>query len=317
MLNQALAIANGKGGVGKTTLTANIAAIAAHSGWDVLAIDLDPQGNLGADLGYHQRGLSDDGAALSKAIQFGELLEPPVRQIRRNLDAIPAGFLTRELASVLQERGTFESAESFDKALAPLVADYDLIVFDCPPGDDVLGALGLAMARRLVIPVKADGGSLDGLELMASRVHEIRTSGVNPALSLLGIALFDLNPQATALRRQILEELERDFISGVRVFDHAIRHSQRAAFDMRQDGYTAIEYDLIAARDKRDRLAMLRRGPEVLELAGPAKSQAAAGLARDFVALTNEILVAFAAPAETDGEMVTVDLRTHDLVSTW
>ena len=317
MLNQALAIANGKGGVGKTTLTANIAAIAAHSGWDVLAIDLDPQGNLGADLGYNQRGLSDDGAALSKAIQFGELLDPPVKQIRRNLDAIPAGFLTRELASVLQERGTFESAESFDKALAPLVANYDLILFDCPPGDDVLGALGLAMARSLVIPIKPDAASLDGLELMATRVHEIRTAGVNPALTLLGIALFDLNPHATALRRQILEELDMDFTRGVRIFENAIRHSQRAAFDMRQDGYTAIEYELLAARDKRERIAMLRRGPEVLELAGPAKSQAAAGLASDFTLLTNEILEAFAAPERINGETMTVDLRKHDLVSNW
>ena len=58
MLNQALAIANGKGGVGKTSLTSNIASMAAHSGWDVLVIDLDPQGNLGADLGYRQMGLS-------------------------------------------------------------------------------------------------------------------------------------------------------------------------------------------------------------------------------------------------------------------
>ena len=317
MLNQALAIANGKGGVGKTSLTANLAAIAAHSGWEVLAIDLDPQGNLGADLGYHQRGLSDDGGALSRAIQFGDLLEPPVRRIRPNLDAIPAGVLTGELARVLHERGPFEAADSFDKALAPLAGSYDLILFDCPPGDDVLGSLGLAMARSLVIPIKFDAGSLDGLELMAARVHEIKTSGVNAALQLLGIALFDLNPRATALRRQITEELELDFAHGVRVFEAGIRHSQRAAYDMRQDGYTAIEYELIAARDKRERLAMLRRGPEVLELAGPAKSQSAAGLADDYTRLTNEILQAFSAPLPVGDESVTVDLTEADMATIW
>ncbi len=316
MLNQALAIANGKGGVGKTSLVANIAAVAAHSGWDVLVVDLDPQGNLGADLGYNQRGLSDDGAALSKAIQFGETLEPPVPQIRRHLDAIPAGFLTRELATVLHERGARESALALDRALAPIADRYDLIVFDCPPGDDALGALGLAMARSLVIPIKFDAASLDGLELMAGRVDEIR-NGVNPHLELLGIALFDLNPRATALRRQVIEELDMDFSRGVRIFGAAIRHSQRAAFDMRQDGYIAIEYELMAARDREERLAMLRKGPEALELAGPAKSQSATGLADDYTRLTNEILEAFTTPTAQNGETVTVDLRERSMVGSW
>ena len=104
------------------------------------------------------------------------------------------------------------------------------------------------MARGLVIPIKFDSGSLDGLELMAARVHEIRTLGINPPVQLLGIALFDLNPHATALRRQLIEELDMDFSRGVKVFETSIRHSQRAAFDMRQDGLTAIEYEQEAVR---------------------------------------------------------------------
>ncbi len=315
VLNQALSIANGKGGVGKTSLTANIAAIAAHSGWEVLVVDLDPQGNLGADLGYHQLGLSDDGAALSRAIQFGEPLVPPVRRIRRHLDAIPAGTLTHELARVLQDRGARASAEAFDSALAPLVGEYDLIVFDCPPGDDVLGRLGLAMASGLVIPIRFDSGSLDGLELMAARMHEVASSGINPALRLLGIALFDVSPGATALRRQVLEELDMDFSRGVRVFETAIRHSQRAAYDMRQDGLVAIEYELVANRERRDRLALLRRGKEVMAAAGPPKSRSAAGLAADYTALANEILEVFSAPLAVNGETVTLDLREPDMAT--
>lgn len=297
MLNQALSVANGKGGVGKTTLTANLASIAANSGWDVLVIDLDPQGNLGADLGYNQLGMTDEGAALSKAVQFEEPLDPPVKMVRPHLDAVPAGRKTRELGQVLQDRGRRESARALDQAIAPLVDNYDLILFDCPPGDDVLGDLGLAMARGLVIPVKYDSGSLDGLELMAARVRSIRRIGVNPDLELLGIVLFDFNPHASAMRRQVEEELRADFPKGVRIFDTAIRHSQRAAFDMRREGMVAIEYERDAKRDRARRLELLHRGREAVREAGPARSQSARGLADDFTALSNEILEAFTAPA--------------------
>ena len=293
MLLQALAIANGKGGVGKTTLTANVASIAAYSGWDVLVVDLDPQGNLGVDLGYQQIEMSDSGEALSKAVQFGEPLKPPVIQIRPHLDAVSAGFKTRELARVLQERGRADAAAAMDAAFAPLVGRYDLILFDCPPGDDVLGDLGLALARGLVVPVKADAGSLDGLELMAKRVKTIRTTGVNPALRLVGIALFDMNPNATTLRRQLEAELEADFLHGVKVFETAIRHSQRAAFDMRTEGMLAIEYEAEAEIEREQRLDLLQADREHLREMGPAKSSSAAGLAEDYSNIANEILEAF------------------------
>ena len=313
MLNQALAIANGKGGVGKTSLTANIAAAAAESGWDVLVVDLDPQGNLGEDLGYRQSGLSDDGMALSKAVQFREPLDPPVKRVRPLLDVVPAGSRTRELARVLQDRGAREAARSMDAALSPLVSDYDLILFDCPPGDTMLGDLGLSMARGLVVPVKCDAGSLDGLEVMAARVQVIRNSGINPELVLLGIALFDVNPRATALRRQVEEELSADFIQGVRVFATSIRHSERAAFDMRRDGATASEYDEQATSDRFERLELLRRGSALVHHAGPAKSRAAKGLAEDYAMLTEEILEAFTASGSTRPPVEVVILRSDEI----
>ena len=310
MLTQALAIANGKGGVGKTSLTANVAAITAHSGWDTLVIDLDPQGNLGADLGYRQLGQSDDGMALSKAVQFGEPLDPPIKEVRRHLDAVPAGRRTRDLSKILQDRGARESAKAMDLALGLLVDEYDLILFDCPPGDDVLGDLGLSMSSALVIPVKYDTGSLDGLELMASRVRSLHTRDVNSELRLLGIALFDFNPTATSVRRQVEKEIRADFPQGVTIFERAIRHSQRASYDMRREGMVAIEYEAEARRERGRRLELLSLGSQFVRAAGPAKSTSAAGLAEDYAALTNEILQAFTAPPpakETTGSHLEAD----------
>ncbi|MFQ5555111.1 MAG: ParA family protein [Acidimicrobiia bacterium] len=293
MLNQALSIANGKGGVGKTSLTANLAATAAHSGWETLVVDLDPQGNLGSDLGYRQIGSSDEGRALSKAVQFGEPLEPAVVKVRPHLDAVPAGSATRELARILDDRGPRRSARAMDAAMGPLADRYDLILFDCPPGDDVLGDLGLSVARGLVIPIKFDSGSMDGLELMAARVRDIKRFAINPELELLGIVLFDFNPRATALRRQVEAELRVDFPQGVRLFSSAIRHSQRAAFDMRRDGMVAIEYEQEVRRERTERLDLLSRGPEAVRSAGPAKSRSAFALADDYTSLVDEILEAF------------------------
>ena len=312
MLDQAIAIANGKGGVGKSSLVANMAGVAAASNWRVLVVDLDPQGNLGSDLGYKQRGDSDDGAALSQAIQFGTTLER-IRGVRPNLDAVPAGRHTRSLAGVLLQQWRDKQAETHAalvKVLKPIAGDYDLILFDCPPGDTVLGDMALTASRGLVVPVKFDGGSLDGLELMARRFGEIKGGGVNPVLELLGIALFDFNLQATAMRSQVLAELAAAFGDDAPVFDTAIRHSQRAAFDMRQDGLVAIEYEQRADADRLERLSLLRRGVDHLRRAGPAKSQSAHGLADDYMALTHEILDSFdaiAATGDTTADAAPVD----------
>jgi phytoene/squalene synthetase len=98
------------------------------------------------------------------------------------------------------------------------------------------------------------------------------------------------------LRRQVEEELHRDFPYGVRVFERAVRHSQRAAYDMRRAGMTAVEYEQAAAEEKEKRFALLQTDRDLLRRFGPAKSQAAHGLADDYAALANEILGAFTEP---------------------
>ena len=137
-LTNTIAFANGKGGVGKTSVTANVAGIAALSGWRVLTVDLDPQGNLGTDLGYTQAGASDQGAGLMAAIRDGSALTP-LRNVRPGLDAVPGGDHMDGLMTVLAPRLLDESAPAtaIADALASLAEDYDLVLLDCPPAGGV------------------------------------------------------------------------------------------------------------------------------------------------------------------------------------
>ena len=304
MLDNGLAIANGKGGVGKTSLVANLGAIAAASGWRVLAVDVDVQGNLGMDLGYRQRMQGDDGRGLLAAIRDGVGVEPSLVGVRSNLDVISAGSSTRDLESLVGARRHGDSTvmAALGEAILPICDRYDLIVFDCPPsGASVLADLALVAARTLVIPVKSDEGSLDGLDLMGTRIREAR-AGANPNLEMLGVVLFDIAVNETAIRAEVEGTLRDAFGSRIRVFEPPIRRSARAARDMRKDGVTAIEYEQLAEEDRRSRLTMLREGADRLRSLGPAKSRSASGIADDYLAVSEAILQAFGAEPAMVGD---------------
>src|SRR5688500_12786513 len=135
VLDRAVVVCNGKGGVGKSSLAAAVAAMAAGASWKTLVVDLDPQGNLGFDLGYVQDGRSDGGEALQRAVLSGHELQP-LEGVRYNLDAVPAGPGTEECFDRLRERVRFDglgALRAFYEALAPLASNYDLVVIDTPP----------------------------------------------------------------------------------------------------------------------------------------------------------------------------------------
>ena len=121
VLANSIMFGNGKGGVGKTSICANVAGLAAQSGWRVLTVDLDPQGNLGSDLGYKQRGMSDEGEGLLHAVVSGASLEP-LRNVRPRLDALPAGAATTDLVAVLSNRRSVDPTAITDiaRVLAPI-----------------------------------------------------------------------------------------------------------------------------------------------------------------------------------------------------
>lgn len=291
-LTNTIAFANGKGGVGKTSMTANVAGIAALSGWKVLAVDLDPQGNLGNDLGYAQSGLSDQGAGLMSAIRDGGRLKP-VREVRSNLDVVPGGDYMDGLMTVLAPRLLDETApaSAIADVLEPLSGDYDLIVLDCPPAGGVLLEAILIATRFLVIPTKRDLGSLHGLVRVARSFASVRAHD-NPDLDVLGVALFDFARQDTRILADTRERLVRNLAGAAPVFETVIRNARKASTDMRRDGLLSFEYEEAAAAAIGRRVA-----DRVWERSGPSPngfSKTAAGLADDYQSLTKEILAAYA-----------------------
>ena len=291
MLDNAIMFGNGKGGVGKTSIAANVAGLAAQSGWKVLAVDLDPQGNLGSDLGYKQQGLGDEGEGLLQAVVSGTPVSP-LTNVRRNLDAIAAGHATNDLWAVVNNRRSVDPDAVGDLArvLDPISRAYDLVVIDSPPAGGIAVDAALSMTRWLVIPVKFDDGSIDGLELMARQFGAIKES-VNPDLTLLGVALFDFSTAGTAIRREVRAQLVAELGDAAPVLKSVIRRAERAAYDMRRAGTLAHEYQVKASEAATrfsvgERIRRSRAGNPVEQF-----SSAAGGLADDYAKLTTELLL--------------------------
>jgi len=295
MLSNALVFANGKGGVGKTSMAANVAGLAAVSGWPTLLVDLDPQGNIGSDLGYWRTDRDDQGQGLLKAVVGDDV--PDAIQVRDHLHVIAGGSFTEELGAVLQARIRTEPKSLADvrDAIARHVADspiqYSLIVIDTPPATSILVDAAMTAAHYVVVPTKGDAGSLNGLQVTADKFARIRTD-MNADLAVLGVALFGFGAGDKRLVAEAREQLERDLADvDIPVFDAFIRDSRKSGTDMRRLGQLAHEYEK-SALEAEPFWKNLRRGRSERT---DSYSQASGGLADDYQRLTTEILSAFTA----------------------
>jgi chromosome partitioning protein len=284
-LTRSIAIANGKGGVGKTSITANMGGLLAVSGHRVLLIDLDPQGNLAEDLGYNGSRVDDHGRSLVHAVLDGEPLTP-VSGVRPGLDVVPGGEALYDLPPLLyarRQRNGEDALLTLAYSLAAIAGRYELVLIDCPPGDPTLQELALAAAHWVLIPARTDDSSRKGLRRVAQRFRVVYD--LNPDLILLGVLLFATNPSAKRIREEVHADIAADLGRAAPVFMTTIRYVEAAARDARKWGKLAYELEQASAA-----------GPKSYEVAaGKAdRSQlvaaSASSLAGDYAALIDEVL---------------------------
>jgi len=304
--SRVIAVINGKGGVLKTSIVANVGGELARRGFHVLLVDLDISGNLKLDVGI--RDGDDLGRNIVDAIWSGG--ETPLRPVknaggRDGLDFLYGGRAL-EMLSALASSSHAEDLPAgsvpaqFAEAMARLcqAEAYDLVLIDCPPGNGDLQDVALAAAQYILIPTKTDEASLDGLRGVGPRVRKAR-EGDNPALSYLGVVITSHNRAATRVLRQVQERLEGvgDTLS---LFKATVRHSQATAHDCRTRGQLAFELAADATTLKAQRFEALKQrrhvgeGAKVIPLPA-AISDTADDLAGDYAALVDEITTRIAA----------------------
>lgn len=294
MLSRAVAVINGKGGVGKTSLTANLSGLIAAAGYRVLAIDLDPQGNLARDLGYKNTPDNDDGLALFSAVTTGQQLRP-VTGVRDGLDIVCGGGRIAEMVGALHSRTArgVATATAVHDAVAPIAENYDLLLIDCPPGEQQLQQMALTAAEFALIPTKSDSASLDGLVKVAELFGAVRAT-TNPDLQLLGVVLFGIGVSAKRIAQAARDAVARDLGSSDLVFDARIRHVEGAAVNTRDLGRLVHEIEAELPQAQKTRLAALRDRRaggkhRADDDGGPRLAASASGLAEDYAALAKEV----------------------------
>lgn len=201
-MGRILAVANQKGGVGKTTTVVNVAACLGEAGRRVLVVDLDPQANATSGLGC--RGAEDQTYRL--------LLEPSVevRPLKTSAEGVKIVPSSVALAGAEVELADAEDrARRLRRAIVPLRDEYDYILVDCPPSLGLLTLNGLGSADGVVVPVQCEYYALEGLGLLLSAIERVRRS-LNPALHIEGVALTMFDGR-TNLSLQVVDEVKRRF----------------------------------------------------------------------------------------------------------
>lgn len=214
-LTRIIALANQKGGVGKTTTAVNLGGALAREGLQVLIVDMDPQGNASSGLGVVDR---DNVSTVYDVLVRGL---PAFRAIHRpegyaTLSLVPAN---RDLVGAEMELVGVQDRETLlRESLAPVTEDYRYVLIDCPPSLGLLTLNTLAAADSVLIPIQCEYYALEGLSQLLNTIRLVQR-GLNPGLEIEGV-LLTMFDQRLSLSRQVAAEAKRYF--GRSVFDTVI-----------------------------------------------------------------------------------------------
>jgi chromosome partitioning protein len=240
-----VAIANQKGGVGKSTTAVNLGAGVAFQGDRVLVVDLDPQGNTSSGLGIDRTAIEVstyevliDGASVEDAVEPTSV---------RNLLVVPA---TIELAGAEIELVSMFSRETrLAQALKTVVEDYDFILVDCPPSLGLLTINGLAAAHEVAIPIQCEYYALEGVSQLMRNIHLVQQS-LNPQLEVEGVILTMFDGRTT-LSSDVVDQVRGHFgeTTYKTVIPRTVRLSEAPSYGEPIEAYDPMSRGAIAYRE--------------------------------------------------------------------
>lgn len=234
-MRRTFAIVNQKGGVGKTTTTANLAAGLAELNQKVLTIDIDAQANLSAHLG-HVPDATGQERTMYDVFRSGTSIEDVIKQVDTNLYLAPSSLLLS--AADLELGGVIGREQLLRQALTPIADHFDFILIDCPPSLGLLSLNGLVASSKVIVPVQSEFLALHGVRQLLDTIDQVRMA-YNPHLEIGGV-LLSLHDSRRRLAKSVADTVREYF--GELVFKTIIRTNVALA-EAPAKGTSIFRYD--------------------------------------------------------------------------